>query len=84
MATARIFDFIAEKAHREKDQASLLSQYDQLDCFKCEQPTTPLAVSANGEVTYCCPGHGQHRKFYWRIDAEGDMMYGRKGNRYYR
>jgi hypothetical protein len=36
-----------------------------------------------GRFTYCCPGHGQHRKFWFRFDIDGDMMYGRKGSRYY-
>jgi hypothetical protein len=83
MATAKIFDFAAEKAHRETSLEAKLAEYDTIECFKCEHPIKPVDVTADHIVTYCCPGHGQHRKFWFRFDESGDMMYGRKGNRYY-
>jgi hypothetical protein len=84
MHTAKIFNFVKEKTHRETSLSEKLASYDTIECFKCEQPITPVDVSADGSVTYCCPGgHGKHRKFWFRFDVYGDMMYGRKGQRYY-
>ncbi len=84
MPVAKIYEFAVEKAHRSVSLEAKLATFDTLDCFKCDQPTKPIDVSSEDEVTYCCHGHGQHRKFWFRIDANGDMLYGRKGQRYYR
>lgn len=84
MRSAKIYDFSIEKAHRLDVLEVKLKTFDTLDCFKCEQPIKPVEVSSENEVTYCCEGHGQHRKFWFRIDSSGAMLYGRKGRRYYR
>jgi hypothetical protein len=81
--SAKVYDFGVEKAHREKDQQELLKEYPVVECFKCEGEARPVQVFADDAVAYCCPGYGHHRKFHWRFNKSGEMMYGLKGNRYY-
>lgn len=83
MATARIYDFAAEREHRARDTSALLSTFDPLECPRCNRLCHPSAVSADKVVLYECTGPGHSRDFAWRIDAHGDMMRGRRGKQYY-
>lgn len=82
---AKVYDFQAERAHRQQDMGVLLATYDTLDCPYCmrlahavERPTRPFAVTADHVVSYRCDaGHS------WRIDADGSLMRGLRGNRYW-
>ncbi len=53
-----------------------------LECPQCDHITAASNVLADGATTYRCTGHG-HRALTWRIDANGDMLRGATGQRYY-
>lgn len=85
MKMAKIYDFQGEKAHRERDQIALLSTYDTLGCPYCmrmanpvDRPTRPFAVTVDNVTSYRC-GDGH----VWRIDADGQLMRGLRGKRYW-
>lgn len=53
-----------------------------LECPQCDHETAATNVQADGTTTYRCAGHG-HRALTWRIDADGNMLHGALGKRYY-
>ncbi|CDX26801.1 hypothetical protein MPL3356_60562 [Mesorhizobium plurifarium] len=76
--TAKLYDFAAERDHRAQDLAALLETSDALECPHCQAETKPFGVDVNKTVSYRCKrGHG------WRVDANGDLMRGLKGKRYW-
>lgn len=78
MRTAKLYDFAAERTHRAQDLTAQLETYDALECPHCEAETRPFAVDVAKTVSYRCKrGHG------WRINADGDLMRGLKGKRFW-
>lgn len=78
MKMAKLYDFAAERAHREQDVDAQLATYDELACPHCGLATKPFAVSAQHVVSYrCTRGHG------WRINADGEMLRGLKSERFW-
>lgn len=82
MRTAKLYDFVAEREHRTKDLAALLETFDPLPCPRCEEVTKPCNHDAAGSTYYECFGdaHGRGvRSVRWRINRDGDMLRGWKG-----
>ena len=53
-----------------------------LACPACETECKAVNTTDDGSTVYCCAGHG-HRSLTWRIDAEGNMLRGAVGRRFY-
>lgn len=53
-----------------------------LACPRCEADCAAIKVESDGTTAYRCAGHG-HRAMAWRIDANGDMLRGLAGRRFY-
>lgn len=53
-----------------------------LECPRCDTPVAATLVQSDGTTTYRCAGHG-HRPLSWRIDADGNMLRGAAGRRFY-
>lgn len=53
-----------------------------LECPTCDSLCVVINVESDGATAYRCVGNG-HRALTWRINANGDMLRGLKGNRYY-
>lgn len=53
-----------------------------LACPTCEAECKAVNTTADGSTVYRCTGHG-HRALTWRIDAEGNMLRGSVGRRFY-
>lgn len=59
------------------------AQAAPLECPKCETVCAATYVAPDYTTTYCCSGNG-HRKLFWRIGPDGEMLHGEKGNQQYR
>lgn len=66
---------------RDRKTAQLLSA-PALACPTCEFECPAVTIQVDGSTVYRCVGHG-HRSLIWRIDADGSMLHGAKGYRYY-
>lgn len=53
-----------------------------LECPQCGTEVLAANVQADSTTAYRCEGPG-HRAFTWRIDADGNMLRGFVGRRYY-
>ncbi|WP_341744614.1 hypothetical protein [Azonexus hydrophilus] len=53
-----------------------------LECPQCGTNCAAINVEADGTTAYRCKGNG-HRAIAWRIDADGSMLRGLVGKRYY-
>ena len=53
-----------------------------LECPQCNTSVAATNVESNSTTTYRCAGHG-HKPLTWRIDADGNMLRGAAGRRYY-
>lgn len=53
-----------------------------LACPECNTTVEATNVQADSTTTYRCVGPG-HRPLTWRIDADGNMLRGSVGRRYY-
>ena len=53
-----------------------------LECPQCSTTVSATNVQADSTTTYRCAGHG-HRPLTWPIDADGNMLRGAVGRRYY-
>ena len=53
-----------------------------LGCPICYVDSKAVKTTDDGSTLYRCAGHG-HRSLTWRIDAEGNMLRGAVGRRFY-
>lgn len=53
-----------------------------LACPTCDAECNAVNTTDAGCTVYRCAGHG-HRSLTWRIDAEGNMLRGAAGRRFY-
>lgn len=53
-----------------------------LACPTCDASCNAVNTTDDGSTVYRCAGHG-HRSLTWRIDAEGNMLRGTAGRRFY-
>lgn len=53
-----------------------------LACPTCNTDCPAVNTQLDGSTMYRCIGHG-HRALTWRIDADGNMLRGAAGRRYY-
>lgn len=63
-------------------KAKTVAAAPPLECPQCGTSCAAVNVEANGTTAYRCQGNG-HRAVAWRIDAEGSMLRGLVGKRYY-
>lgn len=64
---------------RKDDQLALAPE---LSCPTCDAECQAVSTTDDGSMVYRCAGHG-HRSLTWRIDAEGNMLHGSVGRRFY-
>lgn len=81
MANTQTAQIVSLLGWREKKAGDLLTA-PSIECPTCEKITGPIKVAADGATTYRCIGSG-HRSLTWRIDANGDMLRGAAGRRYF-
>lgn len=66
----------------QQEKAAQLSRLPALACPTCETECPAVSQTVDGTTTYRCSGHG-HRSLTWRIDADGSMLRGAVGRRFY-
>jgi hypothetical protein len=59
-----------------------LVKAEPLECPRCDAVTVAIGVDPDGTTAYRCSGPG-HRPLGWRIDPDGNLMHGLKGQRFY-
>lgn len=63
-------------------RASQGAKHPALECPICDTLCQAALVDISETVTYICHGNG-HKKLVWRINANGDMLRGATGNKFY-
>lgn len=53
-----------------------------LECPRCDAETPATGMTKDGSTVYRCIGKG-HAPLTWRIDVDGNMLRGLRGNRFY-
>ena len=72
---------LAQATHMTAKQRKIaLAQ--PLECPKCEKECHATDVSDDDETTYRCDS-SEHARLYWRIDPDGNMLYGKVSKRKY-
>ncbi len=73
---------IINMAGWREQKAAATQSAPPLECPLCDGTVAATNVVSDGTTTYRCAGHG-HRALTWRINAEGEMLRGATGQRYY-
>jgi hypothetical protein len=63
-------------------KAQQVADLPSLECPTCDADCRAVNQDGEGVTLYRCAAKG-HRSLTWRIDAEGNMLRGAKGRRYY-
>ena len=79
---AKLYDFAAERVARIEDQSATLAGMDALECLKCGRSIRPHHIDTEQATHYRCDGPG-HRAYGWRINHDGEMMRGLRGDKFY-
>lgn len=74
-------EIVEMKGWRDRKAAQVMTA-PALECPSCNTLCPAVSIQADESTVYRCVGHG-HRTLTWRIDANGDMLHGAVGRRYY-